>query len=83
MEESKLTAQPSVNHAVLIYSGNFCPITMNHIKYLEFVMAKLSDTYLVDRVYLVPVSDSVLKKKFNGSTPIDDDDRIGLINALI
>ena len=68
---------------ILIYSGNFSPITLNHIKYLEFVKSKLEENYRVDKAYLVPVCEQVLKKKFNGGAPLEDDDRKDLIEALI
>ena len=37
----------------------------------------------MERAYIVPVSDQMLKKKFNGAAPIDEDDRKALIEALI
>jgi hypothetical protein len=47
------------------------------------VKAKLQGQYQVERAYIVPVSDQVLKKKFNGAAPIDEEDRKALIEALI
>ena len=37
----------------------------------------------MERAYIVPVSDQMLKKKFNGAAPIDEEDRKALIEALI
>lgn len=35
--------------------------------------------YSVTRAYIVPLNESVLRKKYNGSTPLEDEDRKALI----
>ena len=35
--------------------------------------------YSVNRAFIVPLNESALRKKYNGSIPLEDEDRKGII----
>lgn len=68
----------SLSKLVLLYPGTFCPLTGQHIAYIEWVKTRLC----ASKTYIIPLNESVLRKKYNGVNPIgDDDDRKSVIQA--
>jgi hypothetical protein len=69
--------------AILVYSGTFCPLTAKHKDVARFAKHNLETQhgYRVEKIYFVALPESVLRKKFNGSVPLENEDRAETIKA--
>ena len=57
---------------VIIFSGSFSPLHMNHIRMIIFTKNQLEKSYgyTVVGAFIIPNGDAPLRKKFNGSLPM-------------
>ena len=60
-------------------------MTSKHRNYLTFAKDQLEGMhgFKVVKAYIVPHNESVLRKKFNGALPLEDDERMLALEAEI
>ena len=70
---------------MIIFTGSFNPIHINHLRLLEFVKNDLEKSFKYDVIsgFVVPTHDQALRKKHGGTLPISKEHRKNLILSAV